>query len=411
MRSISPYFYLSLFLALLTACGNQNDRNCTQTIVQKRERIEYFSAEEMRSTPIIKGPQALKQPGKIFWLDQYIFLTEGQGGIHIIDNTNASKLEPIAFIQIEGNWDVAAKGQYLYADSYADLLVFDLSNPLAPQMVQRINNTWNWDEVISRFKAAGREEELIKDRYTETYEHRIPCGADIAINSAVMRTSNGQAGSLARFNISGEYLYAIDYKNLHIFNLRTPEKPIKTGTQFVDEKIETIFAYGDRLFLGGQLGVYIYDKTDPLHPQYLDQFKHLESCDPVYVDQNYAYVTLREDASCRNAENKLLVLDIKDFSDSKLVAEYPMQHPHGLSVKEDKLYLAEGKYGFKVFDLKDKQAIDQQLITQDSSLWAKDLIAHHYYDLLLVVGKYGLYQYDIKNPAAPKRLQQWNAFE
>lgn len=408
--------HFSLFLMafiFLTACNNNSGKNCTTEVVNKRERVEYYSAAEMRKEPSFSGPKALKNPGKVFWMGDYIYLADGQNGIHIIDNQKGSKLEPIAFIKIEGNWDIAAKGQYLYADSYADLLVFDLSNPSQPKLANRVNDVWEWDEVITGFKEADLEEHLVKDRYMEEVKYMIPCDADVATNRVYSTEASisGQAGSLARFSISGEYLYAIDNHNLHVFNLRVPDAPVQAGKTLVDEKIETLFSYGDRLFVGGMMGVYIYDKSDPLEPQYLDQFKHLESCDPVYVDQDYAYVTLREDANCRNAENKLLVLDVKDFTKAELIAEFPMTHPHGLGVKEGKLYLAEAKHGFKVFDLQDKKAIDQHLIAQDSGLWVQDLIPHAYYDLLLLVGNDGLFQYDIKNPAAPRRLHEWRTFE
>jgi hypothetical protein len=404
--------FLLLSILFLGSC-NTSQKDCKNEFIEKRERIEYYTAAEMRAEPSFLGPQVLKEAGKVFWMGDYIYLSDGQNGIHIIDNTKASKLEPIAFIKIEGNWDIAAKGQYLYADSYADLLIFDLSNPAQPKLANRVNDVFDWDEVISRLRMKGLEERLVKDRYFEEVKFSIPCGADMAVTNtgANSGSGEGQGGSLARFSISGEYLYAVDNRNLHVFNLRLPDTPVKAGGKLVDEKIETIFSYGDRLFIGGMMGVYIYDKTDPLNPQYLDQFKHIESCDPVYVDQDYAYVTLREDANCRNADNKLLVLDVKDFTKAELIAEFPMTHPHGLGVKDNRLYLAEGKHGFKVFDLKDKKAIDQHLIAADSSIWVQDLIPHPYYDLLLLVGDDGLFQYDIKNPAAPRRLQELRTFE
>lgn len=414
MTELRHYSFLLIALFFMTACNN-SDPNCTKEMVTKRERVEYYTAAEMRKEPSFSGPKALKKPAKVFWMGDYIYLADGQNGIHIIDNRKASKLEPVAFIKIEGNWDIAAKGQYLYADSYSDLLIFDLSNPTQPKLANRVNDVWEWDEVISRFKEAENEGVLIKDRYMEEVKYMIPCNEEVDVSTRVYSTAGGantgQAGSLARFSISGEYLYAIDNRNLHVFNLRVPDAPVQAGKKLVDEKIETLFSYGDRLFVGGMMGVYIYDKTDPLEPKYLDQFKHIESCDPVYVDQDYAYVTLREDANCRNAENKLLVLDVKDFTKAELVAEFPMTHPHGLGVKDGKLYLAEAKHGFKVFDLKDKKAIDQHLIASDSSVWVQDLIPHAYYDLLLLVGDDGLFQYDIKNPAAPRRLHEWRTFE
>lgn len=49
-------------------------------------------------------------------------------GIHIIDNSNPVNPHSIAFIQILANKDMEIRGDYLYADSLMDLVVFDISN-------------------------------------------------------------------------------------------------------------------------------------------------------------------------------------------------------------------------------------------------------------------------------------------
>ena len=40
--------------------------------------------------------------------------------------------------------------------------------------------------------------------------------------------------------------------------------------------------------------MFIYDNTNPQAPYFLSRFQHAEACDPVFVEGDYAYVTLRE---------------------------------------------------------------------------------------------------------------------
>ncbi len=47
------------------------------------------------------------------------------------------------------------------------------------------------------------------------------------------------------------------------------------------------------MFLGSTNGMYIYDISAPDTPKYVSELQHVTSCDPVVVDDKYAYVTLR----------------------------------------------------------------------------------------------------------------------
>ncbi|MCK7542507.1 MAG: hypothetical protein MZV63_72395 [Marinilabiliales bacterium] len=87
--------------------------------------------EEVRSNIKVIPPRAVGHPGKIYLYGPYIFLNELDRGIHVIDNTDASSPQRIAFIDIPGCMDMAVKGNILYADAYTDLVVLDISNPRA----------------------------------------------------------------------------------------------------------------------------------------------------------------------------------------------------------------------------------------------------------------------------------------
>src|SRR5690349_2298302 len=62
--------------------------------------------------------------------------------------------------------------------------------------------------------------------------------------------STGKGGSLTRFTIAGDYLYAVDNHFLYAYSLINPVKPEKVYTSPLNFDIETIYPYKNNLFLG-----------------------------------------------------------------------------------------------------------------------------------------------------------------
>jgi hypothetical protein len=146
----------------------------------------------------------------------------------------------------------------------------------------------------------------------------------------------------------------------------------------------------------------IFDNTDPRNPAYVSEFSHALACDPVVVDDDIAFITLRTGNSCFGIDNQLDVVDISNLENPWLVKSYPMQHPHGLAVDADILFLCEGKHGLKVFAVGDKRNIDQNLLSHLPDIPAYDVIAIDSH--LILVGDDGIYQFDYADPQALKLL-------
>ncbi|MFN8354773.1 MAG: hypothetical protein U0Y10_10015 [Spirosomataceae bacterium] len=86
--------------------------------------------------------QPLKQPGKIYVKDTYLFVNEYNKGIHIINNQDPVNPKRVAFISIPGNVDIAVKGSTLYADNYTDMVALDISNPASVKVLKRIEGAF-----------------------------------------------------------------------------------------------------------------------------------------------------------------------------------------------------------------------------------------------------------------------------
>jgi hypothetical protein len=72
-------------------------------------------------------PRPIERLFKLYYKAPYLFAGESQQGIHIIDNSDPANPQPVAFIRIIGNTDMAVLGNVLYANNLSDLVGIDIS--------------------------------------------------------------------------------------------------------------------------------------------------------------------------------------------------------------------------------------------------------------------------------------------
>ncbi|MGB5930314.1 MAG: hypothetical protein WBH03_19170, partial [Cyclobacteriaceae bacterium] len=197
-----------------------------------------------------------------------------------------------------------------------------------------------------------------------------------------------QGGSMARFSLSGDQLYTLSSNEMTNFDISNPEKITSQGSTMLEWGAETLFPYNNHMFVGTMTGMLIYDLSDPANPKFVNRYEHVRACDPVVVQGNTAYVTIRNGTNCGGV-NELHILDISDYSDIRQMAAYPMAHPHGLGVDGDNLFLCDGYNGLKVFDVSDPININQINHLEIGNTY--DIIP--YSQLAIVVGSDKLIQY------------------
>jgi hypothetical protein len=199
---------------------------------------------------------------------------------------------------------------------------------------------------------------------------------------------SGKGGSLARFTISGNYLYTVDQSALHTISLTDVEHPKKVGVQSLGIYAETIYPYQNSLLLGTETGMFVYDLSNPENPQQVTYFQHIRSCDPVVAQDNYAYVTLNTgNQRCFNGTNELDILDIKNLNAPQLVKTIGLTTPLGLDIENDTLYVCD--QGLKVYNVANK--LNPVQINYFSNINAQDVI--HQPGRVIVIGTDGLHQY------------------
>lgn len=393
---------LFLFLALVLFYSCDNDDNNYEFV--NVATAELMSKSEFRGSVDIIAPQTIQVPGKIYAYNDYIFVNDVNKGVHIIDNTNPVIPKALAYIKIPGNEDISVKDDFLYADSATDLLVFDISNINAVSLVERLEdvftiynyqtpieaealdyNNFNYEtEVIVGWTIKRERREKLDDLLIDIVFN------DGALNSASAESNVGVGGSLARFQIVENYLYTVGSYEMSIFNIQNLASPTLENTQSVGWNIETMFQADDYLYLGSTRGMYIYSLENAWSPEYVSDFTHWEGCDPVVVDGDYAYLTLRGGNLCGQDESVLEVIDIADKSNPTLEARYELENPYGLGIKGNALFVCDGTSGLKLFNK--ENPLDIKLIKKFENIQSKDVIPLE--DKLIMIGDNMLYQYN-----------------
>ncbi len=207
--------------------------------------------------------------------------------------------------------------------------------------------------------------------------------------NASMVSTSGQGGSMTRFGIYGNYLYVAEQESIHVYTIHDGFN--KVNVINAGFGLETIFIKAPYMYLGAMDAMYIFSIEEPENPSFVFRYSHIVSCDPVVVQSNRAYVTLRSGSFCNRGVNALEIIDISDPHNPQLIKNYPMTNPHGLAVSGNLLILCEGAAGIKVFDIQQENQI--VLKSHIASLHAYDVIITG--ELVVVTGNDGIFQYTL----------------
>jgi hypothetical protein len=421
MRIRSFSALLTSTVALLFVFNGCVKDNCTRRYTYWEP--VYRTKEEVRANIKNNSPREMERPGKIYIRGNYIFLNEIDRGIHIIDNTNKSAPKNIAFIDIPGNLDMAVKEDILYADLYTDLVAIDITNPQ-----QIVVKKFTENVFPERYYGNGFSQNptmIIQDWVRTDTIVQNDCGgggglfgrlksADVFMSSPLASLTQsgtkaggspfGVGGSMARFTIVNNYLYAVSQSALNVVSILNGADPVLNNKVELGWGIETLYPFNNRLFIGTNTGMFIYDIGNPTNPVKVGTFTHVRSCDPVIADNNNAFVTLRSGTTCQGFNEQLDVLDISNLSNPMLIKSYQMTNPHGLAKDGNTLIICDGRDGLKFYNATDVRNLSLQ--KQITGLDTYDVIAFNGW--ALVVAKDGLYQYDYSSIANINLISKMN---
>ncbi|HKL02685.1 MAG TPA: hypothetical protein VJ911_03380 [Cryomorphaceae bacterium] len=378
----------------------------------------YMDIEDWRAQDIsVESPKIITEAGKIYIYQDYLFVVDPGLGVHIVNNANPSSPQNTGFLPVQGCLDVAVRNNSLYVDSYFDLLSFSLSDPSNPTLSCRVTDAFDsnflpmgpgYDESLPVVGVNSENGIIVgwtQQEISVDSEEWQNLSNDMLSPSESIATGNpanfnsvsvGVGGSMAQFTITGNYLYVLRPSSITSFNLDADICPEQSSVTSVSWQAETIFPYNNHLFLGTTSGMMIFHLNNPATPEFVSSISHLTACDPVVVQNDRAYVTIRSGNSCWGTLNQLLVIDVSNYSTPSTIAEYNLTNPHGLGIDGNTLFVCDGSAGLKVFDAADDLNIIDNMISQYDDIDTYDVIPYN--DVLIMSSEEGIYQYDYSDP-------------
>lgn len=336
--------------------------------------------------PSASPPEGLVTPLNMTLAEQTLYVSDKVNGVHIFDVADPAAPRPVAHIALQGNRGTAVKDDVLYAGEWNKLHVYRRGGD-AFTLVTTLESEYDYYDSPPN---PGFDE-------GESY-FSCNCGTAYAPN-APRATSNGS--SYATFAVIDDYLYRVDNSVLIVYDIATPDEPKVLVRKTFDFVIETIYPTEQLLFMGGRIGMYVYDRADPAAPQLIGSVEHFRACDPVVVSGSVAYVTLRG-GNCGDLINRLLTVNIADPSKPFIAAQKELANPHGLAVRDPFLYVSTGASGYLLFDVTRPTAPEVLGAWPDwptlDFLWSDDV--------LFVLGFDDVRIFDVTDPKAPVLLSK-----
>jgi len=350
-------FYIIVFVlsTIFTSCSNNDSLELFNIATP-----EYMSKEDFRSSVKITSPRDIVESGKIYTYEDFVLVNDVNKGIHIIDNSNPVNPSKKAFIEILANKDMEVRGDFLYADSLMDVVVFNISDLNNITEVSRVKDVFpgflpfpDLENVEVNYESYNYDEDKILVSWDIKQEYReVELEPEIFIDVAFSSddaVSGGEGGSLARFKIIDDYLYAVDNNYINVFDISDLESPVVLNDVYAGFGIETIFNRDNYLFLGSTNGMFI--------------------------------------------DSSLEIIDIRDIQNPSLVKTYTLDNPYGLGFKDDLLFICDGTSGLKVYNKENVE--DLKLLESYSNITAYDVVPLK--SRLMMIGEGVLYQYNYVN--------------
>jgi hypothetical protein len=389
-------------LILIQGCSKGTSQSKTRTYTYTLYTPIYQLKQSVLAAINGDPLQPIDSLGKIYIKDNLIFLNDVDKGIHVIDNSDPTHPTQIAFLNIPGTQDIAIKGNTLFADMYSDLLSIDITDLHHVQINTMLPALFTDRQYVNGYSMDSNQ--VIVNWIKKDTTVTVPANYYYPPNGIYWGYSNnsfapaassaanqvGVAGSTAKMVLINNYLYAItEMHMLGSIDITNPKAPVLASNFDAGFDLETIYPFKDKLFLGSDIGTFIYDISNPANPTQTGQFTHGQACDPVITDGTYAYITLHAGTSCGGASNELDVVNVQNLSEPSLVRTYPMTSPEGLSKDGNLLFVCDGPNSVRVFDATAPDNL--KLLSLVNAQGPYDVIAANHD--LLVVGSQGLNQY------------------
>jgi hypothetical protein len=394
------------FIVLTSSCR----RDCTEF----RTYIKYIplekSLKEVRESFKVESPRNLENPRKIYVYEDYLLIVDEFKGFQVVDNSNTSSPVALKFIRLDACTDVSVQNGIIYANQGPDVVSLSFNNAADISITGRLEKAMNTeliqgDNFIYDYERIKVTEEVACSQtggFARDGREFAAASQSLGNSGTSSGGSSGTGGSMARMSFVQGLLYVVDNSTLTTIKVTNGFQEMYKG--FIGSGVETIFGTKDYLYLGTTTGMLIYNRNNGNQPSYVSRISHARGCDPVVVQGNYAFVTVRGNGNCGQANDELMVIDISTITAPKLHSTHAMSSPYGLGVEGEIIMICDGPAGLRIFDKTDLSKITKNEIATISGIDAYDIIPMDNWFILST--SQGVFQYDNSNPKKPKLLSK-----
>ncbi|MDL2322393.1 hypothetical protein LJC52_00210 [Bacteroidales bacterium OttesenSCG-928-A17] len=398
---------------LFAACEN----NGSMVQYKINEPVFMPKTEFRNSVNVTNDAKTLTGSGKICFYNGFLYISDPGNGVHIVNNTDPANPKMVGYIELPGNYDINVRNDILYADALIDLVWFDITDPAQPvyqgrledafpELLPPVENEYGIDFAIC-YNEEKRKDNLVvgwkvekRIKKVENYDIYLEFdGSNTSFANSISASSNGLTGSMSRFSLYDNYLYAVINYTMCVFDLSSGA-PVKAAENISVGNVETIFSYKDKMFLGTPTGMQIWSVKNPLNPTYCSCVWHVYGCDPVIVHDDLAYVTIHSGNFCGQDNNELFIMDVSDVYHPKQLVSYAMTKPKGLGIDNGALFLCDN--GLKVFKIDQPETLLANTLAHIKGMEGYDVIPFD--NVLMMIADDGLYQYDYTDVKNMKKL-------
>lgn len=389
--------------------------SCTKTkgeitMTYNKATAVYADLDEIRQTPLVSSPTSINDPGKIFIGDKFILIGEKEEGIHVYDNTDPNNPVAASFIQLPMTREFYVDGDYVYAEGHYDFMKISMVDLYNPVLVDRVEYAFgqphqndqgeeivgfNYQTVTETFELGSPEAEALQQSTYLYYDYQDNLLPVSSVPSSFVGAGSTVKGTMNKITTMNQYAYVVGNAEIFVFSDNMDEMQMVNRVNTHSSDIETIYPYGDYLYLGTQSSMELLNTDNPEYPSHVSSYWHQTACDPVLPTGDVAYLTLRsaDNSGCAGDDNTLEVIDMTNETDPTPLNSVVMDSPYGLGVDGNYLWVGQGTNGLTLLDNSDKT--NPTVITTFSNV-AYDVIPDPYHtNAIYVTGDNGMELYNV----------------
>jgi len=143
MKKIAILLFTVVSSATLVSCIFERDDDYTYDYYPSQYEPVIMSRESFENSIRFTEIQPMRNAGKIYVKDQYVFIVDRNKGVHIYNNQNPSNPSEYTFLEIPGVTDLAIRNNYIFVNQSVDLVALNVNfNAKTVEVTKRIRQTF-----------------------------------------------------------------------------------------------------------------------------------------------------------------------------------------------------------------------------------------------------------------------------